>query len=195
MDGQWAKWGAYGSCSRTCGGGVQLAKRECRSPVPENGGKYCQGLRIKYRSCSLEPCKYSGKHNGFSLELIHMDICFISSDMHKDACKFIFLCGSVTLNVFIKCTGVVLHLAGKSFREEQCESFNNFSLNTNRLGSSVMWVPKYSGVSPKDRCKLICRASGTGYFYVLAPKVWTSLSLHALSKITQPQVSEEVGDS
>ncbi|XP_017345690.2 A disintegrin and metalloproteinase with thrombospondin motifs 15 [Ictalurus punctatus] len=119
VDGQWAKWGAYGSCSRTCGGGVQLAKRECSSPVPENGGKYCQGLRVKYRSCNLEPCKYSGK----------------------------------------------------SFREEQCESFNNFSLNTNRLRPSVMWVPKYSGVSPKDRCKLICRASGTGYFYVLAPKV------------------------
>ncbi|MCJ8739937.1 hypothetical protein PDJAM_G00053020 [Pangasius djambal] len=119
VDGQWAKWGAYGSCSRTCGGGVQLAKRECSSPVPENGGKYCQGLRVKYRSCNLEPCKYSGK----------------------------------------------------SFREEQCESFNNFSLNTNRLGPSVTWVPKYSGVSPKDRCKLICRASGTGYFYVLAPKV------------------------
>lgn len=130
----------------------------------------------------------------FFLELLHRDICFISSDIQMDTCKFIFLCGSVTLNVFINCTDV-LNLAGKSFREEQCKSFNNFSLNTNRLGSSVMWVPKYSGVSPKDRCKLICRASGTGYFYILAPKVWTSLSLHALSKITQPQVSEEVGDS
>ncbi|TSQ46621.1 A disintegrin and metalloproteinase with thrombospondin motifs 15 [Bagarius yarrelli] len=119
VDGQWATWGAYGSCSRSCGGGVQLAKRECSSPAPENGGKYCQGLRVKYRSCNLEPCK---------------------------------------------------HL-GKSFREEQCESYNNFSLNTSRLGSSVKWVPKYSGISSKDRCKLICRASGTGYFYVLANKV------------------------
>uniref|UniRef100_A0A8B9HBF8 ADAM metallopeptidase with thrombospondin type 1 motif, 15b n=1 Tax=Astyanax mexicanus TaxID=7994 RepID=A0A8B9HBF8_ASTMX len=117
--GRWGKWGAYGSCSRTCGGGVQLAKRLCNNPVPENGGKYCQGLRVKYRSCNLDPCKSSGK----------------------------------------------------SFREEQCEAYNGFNLNTNRLGSSVVWVPKYSGVSPKDRCKLICRANGTGYFYVLAPKV------------------------
>lgn len=61
IDGKWGKWGAYGSCSRTCGGGVQLAKRDCNNPVPENGGKYCQGLRIKYRSCNLEPCKNSGK--------------------------------------------------------------------------------------------------------------------------------------
>lgn len=60
---------------------------------------------------------------------------------------------------------------GKSYREEQCEAFNGFSLNTNRLTPSVVWVPKYSGVSPKDQCKLICRANGTGYFYVLASKV------------------------
>lgn len=171
VDGEWAKWGAYGCCSRTCGGGVQLAKRECNNPVPKNGGKYCQGLRVKYRSCNLEPCKNSGKQNRFSLELLHKGVCFISPDMHKGTCKFIFLCGNVTRDVFIKCNDVVLHLAGKSFREEQCESFNNFSLNTSRLGPSVMWVPKYSGVSPEDRCKLICRASGTGYFYVLAPKV------------------------
>ncbi|KAL4608621.1 A disintegrin and metalloproteinase with thrombospondin motifs 15 [Arapaima gigas] len=119
VDGRWGRWGAYGACSRTCGGGVQLAKRECNNPIPANGGKYCQGIRIKYRSCNLVPCPETGK----------------------------------------------------SFREEQCEAFNGVSLNTNRLTPSVVWVPKYSGVSPKDQCKLICRASGTGYFYVLSPKV------------------------
>ncbi|XP_030919749.1 A disintegrin and metalloproteinase with thrombospondin motifs 15 [Geospiza fortis] len=62
-------------------------------------------------------------------------------------------------------------LPGKSFREEQCEAFNGYSHSTNRLTASVSWVPKYSGVSPRDKCKLICRANGTGYFYVLAPKV------------------------
>lgn len=60
---------------------------------------------------------------------------------------------------------------GKSFREEQCEAFNGYSHSTNRLTASISWVPKYSGVSPRDKCKLICRANGTGYFYVLAPKV------------------------
>lgn len=38
-------------------------------------------------------------------------------------------------------------------------------------GEGVEWVPKYAGVSPKDRCKLVCRAKGTGYFFVLKPKV------------------------
>lgn len=33
------------------------------------------------------------------------------------------------------------------------------------------WIPKYAGVSPKDRCKLICQAKGIGYFFVLQPKV------------------------
>uniref|UniRef100_A0A8C3A6Z7 ADAM metallopeptidase with thrombospondin type 1 motif, 15b n=1 Tax=Cyclopterus lumpus TaxID=8103 RepID=A0A8C3A6Z7_CYCLU len=121
VDGRWGKWGAFGGCSRSCGGGVQLAKRACDNPVPENGGKYCYGLRVKYRSCNLNTCPDTGNR---------------------------------TL-----------------FREEQCEAFNGLNLNTNRLGSTVVWVPKYSGISPKDKCKLICRANGTGYFYVLAPKV------------------------
>ncbi|NXS34874.1 ATS15 metalloproteinase, partial [Pomatostomus ruficeps] len=121
VDGGWAKWAPYGPCSRTCGGGVQLARRECTDPVPANGGSYCEGIRVKYRSCNLEPCAAA--------------------------------------------------VPGKSFREEQCEAFNGYSHSTNRLTASVSWVPKYSGVSPRDKCKLICRANGTGYFYVLAPKV------------------------
>ncbi|XP_068096493.1 A disintegrin and metalloproteinase with thrombospondin motifs 15 [Hyperolius riggenbachi] len=119
VDGSWGKWSPYGQCSRTCGGGVQLAKRECNNPPPSHGGSFCEGLRVKYRSCSLNPCPDTGK----------------------------------------------------TFREEQCESFNGYNQNTNRLTSTVGWVPKYSGVSPRDKCKLICRANGTGYFYVLAPKV------------------------
>uniref|UniRef100_A0A673C4M2 Peptidase M12B domain-containing protein n=1 Tax=Sphaeramia orbicularis TaxID=375764 RepID=A0A673C4M2_9TELE len=61
VDGRWGKWGAYGDCSRSCGGGVQLAKRECNNPVPENGGKYCYGVRLKYRSCNLNSCPDTGK--------------------------------------------------------------------------------------------------------------------------------------
>lgn len=60
VDGRWGKWGQFGSCSRTCGGGVQLSKRECNNPVPSNGGKYCQGVRVKYRSCNLNHCPDTG---------------------------------------------------------------------------------------------------------------------------------------
>ncbi|KAJ3589609.1 hypothetical protein NHX12_010454 [Muraenolepis orangiensis] len=119
VDGRWGTWGLFGSCSRTCGGGVELSKRECSNPVPLNGGKYCHGVRVKYRSCNLTPC---------------LD-------------------------------------TGKSYRDQQCASFNGFSLNAARRAPSVVWVPKYAGVSPKDTCKLICKANGTGYFNVLSPKV------------------------
>lgn len=68
VDGGWAKWAPYGQCSRTCGGGVQLAKRECTDPVPANGGSYCEGVRVKYRSCNLDPCPAAGK--GLELSLL-----------------------------------------------------------------------------------------------------------------------------
>ncbi|XP_077449138.1 A disintegrin and metalloproteinase with thrombospondin motifs 15a [Stigmatopora argus] len=118
VDGRWGKWAPFGTCSRSCGGGVQLARRECNNPFPSNGGKYCQGVRVKYRSCNLNRCPDTGK----------------------------------------------------TYRDEQCESSGR-SFSSNHIASSVVWVPKYSGVSVDDRCKLICRANGTGYFYVMAPKV------------------------
>ncbi|XP_071816221.1 A disintegrin and metalloproteinase with thrombospondin motifs 9-like isoform X2 [Apostichopus japonicus] len=56
IHGGWGPWLSYGSCSRTCGGGVQQSKRECNNPEPENGGKYCIGDRVRFRSCAFEPC-------------------------------------------------------------------------------------------------------------------------------------------
>lgn len=46
----------FGQCSRTCGGGVQSSIRDCNAPSPANGGKYCIGTRIKYRSCNMQDC-------------------------------------------------------------------------------------------------------------------------------------------
>lgn len=46
----------FDECSRSCGGGVQSSTRECDSPAPANGGKYCIGTRIKYRSCNIQDC-------------------------------------------------------------------------------------------------------------------------------------------
>lgn len=46
----------FDQCTRHCGGGVQSSTRECVSPAPANGGKYCIGTRIKYRSCNIHDC-------------------------------------------------------------------------------------------------------------------------------------------
>ncbi|XP_053163301.1 A disintegrin and metalloproteinase with thrombospondin motifs 1 [Hemicordylus capensis] len=120
IHGGWGSWGLWGDCSRTCGGGVQYSMRECDNPVPKNGGKYCEGKRVQYRSCNIEDCPDN---------------------------------------------------SGKTFREEQCEAHNDISKSHFGAGPAVEWIPKFAGVSPKDRCKLVCLAKGTGYFFVLQPKV------------------------
>ncbi|XP_055541621.1 A disintegrin and metalloproteinase with thrombospondin motifs 9 isoform X2 [Wyeomyia smithii] len=56
QDGGWGQWSPFSECSRSCGGGVQTSTRVCDSPAPENGGKYCIGIRMQYRSCNTHDC-------------------------------------------------------------------------------------------------------------------------------------------
>ncbi|XP_059608561.1 A disintegrin and metalloproteinase with thrombospondin motifs 20 isoform X2 [Phlebotomus argentipes] len=56
VDGGWGSWSSYSECSRSCGGGAQFITRECNAPEPMNGGKYCVGARIKYKSCNTHSC-------------------------------------------------------------------------------------------------------------------------------------------
>nr|DBA16646.1 TPA: hypothetical protein GDO54_004020 [Pyxicephalus adspersus] len=58
----------------------------------------------------------------------------------------------------------------KSFREVQCERYNDYNY-TDRNGNLIKWIPIYSGVSPRDRCKLMCREHGGNEFKVFQPKV------------------------
>ncbi|XP_062325813.1 A disintegrin and metalloproteinase with thrombospondin motifs 9 [Osmerus eperlanus] len=119
VEGAWGVWSPFGTCSRTCGGGIKIAVRECNRPVPRNGGKYCVGRRMKFRSCNSEPC----------------------SKQKKD------------------------------FREEQCGDFDGRPFNINGLSDNVRWVPKYSGILMKDRCKLFCRVAGSTAYYQLRDRV------------------------
>ncbi|XP_036386252.1 A disintegrin and metalloproteinase with thrombospondin motifs 9 [Megalops cyprinoides] len=119
IEGAWGVWSPFGTCSRTCGGGIKIAVRECNRPVPRNGGKYCVGRRMKFRSCNSEPC----------------------SKQKKD------------------------------FREEQCGAFDGRHFNINGLPPNVRWVPKYSGILMKDRCKLFCRVAGSTAYYQLRDRV------------------------
>ncbi|XP_029473156.1 A disintegrin and metalloproteinase with thrombospondin motifs 20 [Rhinatrema bivittatum] len=119
VDGEWGPWGPYSSCTRTCGGGIKSTTRDCNWPEPKNGGKYCVGRRMKFRSCNTEPCP-KGR---------------------------------------------------RDFREEQCSSFDGKHFNINGLPPNVHWLPKYSGILMKDRCKLFCRVAGTTFYYQLKDRV------------------------
>ncbi|KAL5016574.1 hypothetical protein ScPMuIL_006163 [Solemya velum] len=56
VDGGWGTWREWGTCTRTCGGGVETSSRECDKPTPKDGGQYCTGKRRRYRSCNINPC-------------------------------------------------------------------------------------------------------------------------------------------
>lgn len=118
-DGSWGSWSHFGTCSRTCGGGIKTAIRECNRPEPKNGGKYCVGRRMKFKSCNAEPCPKQKQ----------------------------------------------------GFRDEQCAHFDGKHFNINGLLPNVRWVPKYSGILMKDRCKLFCRVAGNTAYYQLRDRV------------------------
>uniref|UniRef100_A0AAY4EBT9 A disintegrin and metalloproteinase with thrombospondin motifs 20 n=1 Tax=Denticeps clupeoides TaxID=299321 RepID=A0AAY4EBT9_9TELE len=119
VHGEWGPWGPYSVCSRTCGGGTRSTSRDCNKPEPRNGGRFCVGRRMKFRSCNTEPCPRGRK----------------------------------------------------DFREEQCSHFDGRHFNINGLPPTVRWVPKYSGILMKDRCKLFCRVAGTMAYYQLRDRV------------------------
>ncbi|KAL2078584.1 hypothetical protein ACEWY4_026269 [Coilia grayii] len=55
-DGGWSSWSKFGSCSRTCGGGVRSRSRQCNNPPPAYGGRDCPGSAFDYQMCNTEDC-------------------------------------------------------------------------------------------------------------------------------------------
>lgn len=71
-----------------------------------------------------------------------------------------------------------------TFREEQCAAYNHRTDLFKSFPGPMDWVPRYTGVAPRDQCKLTCQARALGYYYVLEPRVRTrnlrpSQGLHA----------------
>ncbi|KAF2987068.1 hypothetical protein EK904_012993, partial [Melospiza melodia maxima] len=56
QDGSWSSWSKFGSCSRTCGGGVRSRSRSCDNPPPAYGGRPCPGATYEYQVCNAEEC-------------------------------------------------------------------------------------------------------------------------------------------
>ena len=59
VDCQWSEWQS-GSCSRTCGRGVQMNFRTERVQA-QNGGSPCFGSGSKWEHCNLQDCPVLGK--------------------------------------------------------------------------------------------------------------------------------------
>uniref|UniRef100_A0A4W5NS04 ADAM metallopeptidase with thrombospondin type 1 motif 2 n=1 Tax=Hucho hucho TaxID=62062 RepID=A0A4W5NS04_9TELE len=57
QDGGWGMWSQFGSCTRTCGGGVQFRTRECDKPRPANEGRTCLGTNYQFQLCNSQECE------------------------------------------------------------------------------------------------------------------------------------------
>jgi len=61
VNGQWANWNSWSSCSKSCESGIQTRTRACDAPRPMHGGKLCPGSSKQQRNCSEWNCPDCGK--------------------------------------------------------------------------------------------------------------------------------------
>ncbi|XP_041350043.1 coadhesin-like [Gigantopelta aegis] len=56
-NGSWCEWGKWSTCSATCqiNTALRVRERECRCPVPENGGAGCEGEAVEVKGCARLP--------------------------------------------------------------------------------------------------------------------------------------------
>ncbi|XP_030268355.1 LOW QUALITY PROTEIN: adhesion G protein-coupled receptor B1-like [Sparus aurata] len=54
VDGRWHAWSSWGSCSKTCGGGIQQRQRVCEGPF--FGGEPCPGDKGEQKRCNEKRC-------------------------------------------------------------------------------------------------------------------------------------------
>jgi hypothetical protein len=56
VNGNWGVWGAWSTCSMTCGSGTVTRSRSCDNPAPANGGYHCPGNMYDTTQCFKTTC-------------------------------------------------------------------------------------------------------------------------------------------
>ena len=74
VDGRWSGWSAWSPCSVTCGNGRQERTRRCDTPVPEYGGKFCEGPAKEYHNCEEDDCPGNFTVTVLFVELDEVDL-------------------------------------------------------------------------------------------------------------------------
>ncbi|CAG5098647.1 Oidioi.mRNA.OKI2018_I69.XSR.g15855.t1.cds [Oikopleura dioica] len=77
----WTSWNSWTSCSKTCGEGISVRRRQC-------SGSNCLGKAMDNRKCSNAPC-HSGQRNSDWEEWSSCQSCsYAARQMRKRACAF-----------------------------------------------------------------------------------------------------------
>ncbi|VDI23531.1 Hypothetical predicted protein [Mytilus galloprovincialis] len=61
VNGNWADWTTWTSCSLSCGSGSQSRSRACSNPAPANNGLDCSGAGSETKTCTLIACPIDGQ--------------------------------------------------------------------------------------------------------------------------------------
>ncbi|XP_028394125.1 uncharacterized protein LOC114518347 [Dendronephthya gigantea] len=56
IHGGWTTWGAWTTCTKSCGRGRRRRYRSCANPYPSNGGRTCSGAREIREYCNQQEC-------------------------------------------------------------------------------------------------------------------------------------------
>ncbi|PNI67325.1 HMCN1 isoform 2 [Pan troglodytes] len=66
IHGKWATWASWSACSVSCGGGARQRTRDCSDPVPQYGGRKCEGSDVQSDFCNSDPCPTHGNWSPWS---------------------------------------------------------------------------------------------------------------------------------
>ena len=77
-NGGWSVWSSWGSCSVSCGMGLQHRHRLCNNPIPAGEGKICPGDTGEVTLCNEGPCSDDDTRDGGWSEWVSWGDCSVT---------------------------------------------------------------------------------------------------------------------
>ncbi|XP_060630493.2 hemicentin-1 isoform X1 [Anolis sagrei] len=66
VNGKWASWSSWSTCTMSCGAGTRQRTRDCSDPSPQYGGHKCEGNDMQVDFCNSDTCPTHGNWGPWS---------------------------------------------------------------------------------------------------------------------------------